>query len=655
MKTGIIAPPTIHSNDMVKSIMGMSPRGMEIATYFMRDKIYTDKIGAVIREYICNARDEHKKYNINIPVVVTIDKKDNDYCFSVRDYALGLSENGIRNVFGMYFESTKGNSNECVGGFGIGSKSAFSYTDTFFVNSYHNGTLTKYVCTLGGGVNGIPVGEIYKISEEPTDEQGIEISLNINYSDKFDFIKKTKSFVTYFDIDSVIFHDKDSKISYTPHLPSKIIELENTGVKLCFYEKCLNIYNKYPLVRMGGVIYNQRIVWDYKISNESIYDLIIDFPIGSLSLPITRETIETTSLNRSSFMYVEDQIKKIIEADLNSLRNTEFKMYDLLNNDLVDFNSHKYINGEYFQFKFEVINSQVINNIYCLRIAHKNVRTNKININSLRHTSLYKHDESFNIYVIPPYSSLRDREVLLKIRKLHNYLGKDFIFMNEKIYDEFFISNIDYSNINFIKYKDIKFPPKIKNNNSNTKDSSISAIYYIRRINQGIITTQKLAEQNELVEPDWWKDPNITRTHLHKHTICLKKQYRDDNHHIVLVNSVKFKDEMISKYNWIAYGSLEYHHAINTITSKEKEANLLINNNRIFTQIYKNVLRPKTLELVNKNIRHSTRLRNFLTKLQNEGTTRSHIINMYNLICRNYITTDKIPSREHFANILKLK
>ena len=36
--------------------------------------------------------------------------------FFVRDYAAGLSEYDIRNVFGMYFRSTKSNSNNQIGG-----------------------------------------------------------------------------------------------------------------------------------------------------------------------------------------------------------------------------------------------------------------------------------------------------------------------------------------------------------------------------------------------------------------------------------------------------------------------------------------------------------------------------------------------------------
>jgi D-3-phosphoglycerate dehydrogenase len=64
---------------------------MDQACYFLRDKIYTNKILAVVREYISNALDEHIKYNVQTPVSVNLTTTD----FSVRDYAKGLDETEI--------------------------------------------------------------------------------------------------------------------------------------------------------------------------------------------------------------------------------------------------------------------------------------------------------------------------------------------------------------------------------------------------------------------------------------------------------------------------------------------------------------------------------------------------------------------------------
>jgi hypothetical protein len=64
MKTATIASPLLTSNNMDSSVMGMDSVGMDLATYFMRDKIYSNKIKAVVREYLCNAVDEHNKFDV---------------------------------------------------------------------------------------------------------------------------------------------------------------------------------------------------------------------------------------------------------------------------------------------------------------------------------------------------------------------------------------------------------------------------------------------------------------------------------------------------------------------------------------------------------------------------------------------------------------
>ena len=192
--------------------MGMDAAGADMATFYLRDKIYSDKILAVIREYVCNALDEHKKHNVSVPVDFGVRHSSEDsamYEFFVRDYAKGLSEHDIRNVFGMYFRSTKSGSNNQIGGFGVGSKSGHCYTDTFYIKSHFNGVCTMYVCALGGGSTGVPVGQILKVSESDTLETGLEISLQIQNKDVVSFDNRCFNFTLDKDrkLENNVFHD----------------------------------------------------------------------------------------------------------------------------------------------------------------------------------------------------------------------------------------------------------------------------------------------------------------------------------------------------------------------------------------------------------------------------------------------------------------
>lgn len=106
----ILAQPTqrkvFTSKEMPESVMDMDADGMLFAAHYLRDKIYSDKILAVVREYLANAIDEHRKFGISRPVEVTLPNSFSPD-FKVRDFGMGLDDEGIRKIFGRYFKSTK--------------------------------------------------------------------------------------------------------------------------------------------------------------------------------------------------------------------------------------------------------------------------------------------------------------------------------------------------------------------------------------------------------------------------------------------------------------------------------------------------------------------------------------------------------------------
>lgn len=142
-------------------------------------KLYAYPIRTLVQEYICNGRDAMREANtwgkkaIDITVPNTLDP-----VFKVRDYGVGITPDRMENIFVNYGSSTKRNTNTQTGGFGIGAKSAFSYTDSFTITSFVNGIKYIYVAHLAddGGVN--------LISKESTKESnGVEISIGVKPKD----------------------------------------------------------------------------------------------------------------------------------------------------------------------------------------------------------------------------------------------------------------------------------------------------------------------------------------------------------------------------------------------------------------------------------------------------------------------------------------
>ena len=146
--------------------------------------LYANKIRAIIREYSCNAVDSHVEAGrTGTPFDVHLPNSFEPW-FAIRDYGVGLDEQQVRNIFTTYFESTKTETDDLIGGLGLGSKSAFSYTDNFTIVAVKNGVKRVYTAFINDqGVPSIaPMGE--EGSNEPA---GVEIRFAVE--DSYDFRK----------------------------------------------------------------------------------------------------------------------------------------------------------------------------------------------------------------------------------------------------------------------------------------------------------------------------------------------------------------------------------------------------------------------------------------------------------------------------------
>jgi len=146
----------------------------------LRSKIYSHPIRTLVQEYICNARDALREAGKkDHEMVITAPTKENPI-FSVRDYGCGISHDRMVNVFIKFGSSTKRDSNNQTGGFGVGSKSAFAYTQTFNVITRIEGKKRLYCCHIGSSNK----GTLEFISEIDTSEaDGTEIMLAVKSED----------------------------------------------------------------------------------------------------------------------------------------------------------------------------------------------------------------------------------------------------------------------------------------------------------------------------------------------------------------------------------------------------------------------------------------------------------------------------------------
>ena len=160
---------------------------------------YSNVHESIVREYLSNCWDSHVEAKCeDKPIQVKIYEDNGNYKISFNDFGIGLSPNRIKEIFTSYFSSTKRNSNSEIGGFGLGSKSGFAYTDNFFVYTWYEGIKYSYLMTK----NELGVSRLEKLGEEnSTRTSGTSVVIQFiknSYYDKNNWVSAIKKQTPYF-------------------------------------------------------------------------------------------------------------------------------------------------------------------------------------------------------------------------------------------------------------------------------------------------------------------------------------------------------------------------------------------------------------------------------------------------------------------------
>jgi hypothetical protein len=258
----------------------------------LRDKMYSNKVLAVVREYTTNAVDANiEAGNDDIPIQVKLPTRL-DPVFKVRDHGLGLSEKEVYEVYIQYGRSTKRQTNDAIGQLGIGCKAAFAYTDSYTITSWHEGQKTTYHAFIDES----DMGKVVKMGEEASNEpNGIEIAVAVKQYDISDFEREAINLFKYFRV--------------TPEVNTEVPVIEKSlegdwwYVPVTTKDYYGRINRDQAKAVMGGIPYpingNQLGLDDIKGTPE--YNLaqgalqsnaVIWFDIGELQMSANRESLE---------------------------------------------------------------------------------------------------------------------------------------------------------------------------------------------------------------------------------------------------------------------------------------------------------------------------------------------------------------------------
>lgn len=175
--------------DVKSKRAGISEKNLASALAIVSERLYTNPISAFIREITSNCIDAHKDLGIDRDVEVMIEQEDEEIFVTFRDFGKGMSNSFMESVYLQYFDSTKKDSDELIGGFGIGSKSPFAYTDSFYIETQSKGdeTLRKYL--FYKDEQGIPSLILESEEYRNESEHGTKIRVPVNNKEDIKLIK----------------------------------------------------------------------------------------------------------------------------------------------------------------------------------------------------------------------------------------------------------------------------------------------------------------------------------------------------------------------------------------------------------------------------------------------------------------------------------
>ena len=306
--------------------------------------LYSNPKLAVIREILCNAWDAQVESGTDKVVDITV---TND-SISIRDYGKGIPKEKMGEIYGIYGGSTKQNQDNQTGGFGLGCKAPFALVDNFEVTSYSNGVKTIYQLNKASiSTEGKPA--IIPIISHPTDESGLEVKLQTDYS--------TINTLTLYAKELIRLNNIPTKINGS--LVKNLISFDHFLMTI----ENFDIFNTYIYVKYGNVFYPIPDTPEIEIEYEKIkyicenYNywskLIIKAEPNSLAISPSRESLHLCDKTINT-------LKKLLKDFINQFKNMEIDINNYINKkneEIIEENQDVFFKLPNLKIKLDYINT----------------------------------------------------------------------------------------------------------------------------------------------------------------------------------------------------------------------------------------------------------------------------------------------------------
>lgn len=412
----------------------------------LRNKLYSNPIGAVAREISSNSRDANREAGSsnNIEILFTNDNflsSIGDTSIVFKDSGIGISPERMSTVFLNYGSSTKRDCNLQTGAFGIGNKTPFCTTDSYVIKTVNEGIEYVYNAIIGASGK----GDMILLSEESTTSpSGTEIIIPIlSNQDRLQFEQEVYKYTMHWGcVTYTNFKTPKPNITYT---------LEDEAFRITPFK------DAHFVGMLDGIPYE---IKPTGVTGISGYTVLLNIDLDKVTINANRESLQ---YDESTKKHVDEKIASFKErlqeiiseylSDNNTFLEAYQKFKRISNKEATDFEALLYsLKKDVFHgYEFKTFfNGQEVTkiNLQHHQLCHVKRGTNGFKYNqtgfTLEYPVVYLDKGGIKI----PKNEKLGEFLLIKPDKS---IAKD-IYEKEKEY-------LEGLGINIINYSDVK-PPK---------------------------------------------------------------------------------------------------------------------------------------------------------------------------------------------------
>lgn len=297
--------------DIQENRVGIDAKNIDFIAVLLTSNLYSQPFESFLRETVSNAYDSHKEAGTKEPILMLVEGDIYDELkVSIRDYGVGISPERFDLIYKNIGSSTKRESNDFIGMFGIGRFSVLSCTDVADITSYYNGVKYSYVMYKNnGGIN------IDKVGQCSTDlKNGLEVSAKIKGVTQREFRQAIYSLSMF----------KNLHIECSVNTLSYDCKTfnERTVNRLGNILSCNILTDQF--FKVGNVLYPVNTM-QFPLKTTGI---IVELPMGQVDITPNRENLQYTEFTRNTIKEATSKARDTLtELTKDKFENGTLKDY----------------------------------------------------------------------------------------------------------------------------------------------------------------------------------------------------------------------------------------------------------------------------------------------------------------------------------------